>query len=57
MHAGETKIQTIIDNQRQYVIPLFQRPYSWESPHWACKRWPSSPNTTPSSCALRRRSE
>ena len=34
MHAGETKIQTIIDNQRQYVIPLFQRPYSWESPQW-----------------------
>jgi uncharacterized protein with ParB-like and HNH nuclease domain len=35
MHAGETKIQTILDNQRQYVIPLFQRPYSWESPQWA----------------------
>lgn len=34
MHAGETKIQTIIDSQRQYVIPLFQRPYSWESPQW-----------------------
>src|SRR5262245_10804452 len=35
MHAGETKVQTIIDSQRQYVIPLFQRPYSWESPQWA----------------------
>jgi uncharacterized protein with ParB-like and HNH nuclease domain len=35
MHAAETKIQTIIDSQRQYVIPLFQRPYSWESPQWA----------------------
>jgi hypothetical protein len=23
------------DGQRQYVVPLFQRPYSWESPHWA----------------------
>ncbi|HEY1378080.1 MAG TPA: DUF262 domain-containing protein [Gemmataceae bacterium] len=34
MHAGETKIQTIIDSQRQYVIPLFQRPYSWESAQW-----------------------
>jgi uncharacterized protein with ParB-like and HNH nuclease domain len=34
MHAGETKIQALIDNQRQYVIPLFQRPYSWESPQW-----------------------
>jgi uncharacterized protein with ParB-like and HNH nuclease domain len=34
MHAGETKIQAIIDSTRQYVIPLFQRPYSWESPQW-----------------------
>ena len=34
MHAGETKVQTIIDSARQYVIPLFQRPYSWESPQW-----------------------
>src|SRR4051812_16780252 len=34
MHAAETKIQTIIDSQRQYVIPLFQRPYSWESKQW-----------------------
>ncbi len=35
MQAGETKIQAIIDSTRQYVIPLFQRPYSWESPQWA----------------------
>src|SRR5436190_18318289 len=34
MHASETKIQPIIDSTRQYVIPLFQRPYSWESPQW-----------------------
>jgi uncharacterized protein with ParB-like and HNH nuclease domain len=34
MHASETKIQAIIDGQRQYVIPLFQRPYSWKSPQW-----------------------
>jgi uncharacterized protein with ParB-like and HNH nuclease domain len=34
MHAGETKIQAIIDGQRQYVIPLFQRPYSWKSAQW-----------------------
>jgi uncharacterized protein with ParB-like and HNH nuclease domain len=34
MHASETKIQTIIDSQRQYVIPLFQRPYSWDSRQW-----------------------
>jgi hypothetical protein len=35
MHAGETKIQVIIDSQRQFVVPLFQRPYSWETPQWA----------------------
>jgi uncharacterized protein with ParB-like and HNH nuclease domain len=35
MHAGETRIQTIIDCQRQYVVPLFQRPYSWKSPQWS----------------------
>src|SRR5262245_30181087 len=35
MHAGETKIQTLIDSARQYVIPLFQRPYSWEPPQWS----------------------
>jgi uncharacterized protein with ParB-like and HNH nuclease domain len=34
MHASETKIQTIIDSQRQYVIPLFQRPYCWKSSQW-----------------------
>src|SRR6516165_5846097 len=35
MHAGETKIQAIIDGQRQYVVPLFQRPYSWETTPWS----------------------
>jgi uncharacterized protein with ParB-like and HNH nuclease domain len=35
MHANEAKVQTIIDSVRQYVIPLFQRPYSWEEKHWA----------------------
>src|SRR5947209_5454339 len=35
MQAGETKIQALIDSARQYVIPLFQRPYSWVSPQWA----------------------
>lgn len=34
MQAGETKIQAIIDSTLQYIIPLFQRPYSWESPQW-----------------------
>ena len=35
MHAAQTKVQQIIDGERQYVIPLFQRPYSWETPQWA----------------------
>jgi hypothetical protein len=35
MHAAETKVQAILDSTRQYVVPLFQRPYSWESPQWA----------------------
>src|SRR5438045_536218 len=35
MHANETKIQSLIDSARQYVISLFQRPYSWETRDWA----------------------
>ncbi|MBV8397129.1 MAG: DUF262 domain-containing protein, partial [Acetobacteraceae bacterium] len=27
-------MQAIIDGQRQYVIPLFQRPYSWDTKQW-----------------------
>jgi hypothetical protein len=34
MHANETKVQAIIDGVRQYVVPLFQRPYSWKPKHW-----------------------
>jgi uncharacterized protein with ParB-like and HNH nuclease domain len=34
MQANETKVQSLFDNVRQYVIPLFQRPYSWEMKHW-----------------------
>jgi uncharacterized protein with ParB-like and HNH nuclease domain len=34
MQAKETKIQSLLDSTRQYVIPLFQRPYSWETKHW-----------------------
>src|SRR4051812_20255207 len=35
MQAGETRVQAIIDSTRQYVVPVFQRPYSWESAQWA----------------------
>lgn len=34
MQASKTKLQEIIDGEKQYVIPLFQRPYSWEKSQW-----------------------
>lgn len=34
MIASETKIQSIIEGTKQYVVPLFQRPYSWEKKEW-----------------------
>ncbi len=34
MHAKETRLQEIIEGTKQYVIPLFQRPYSWTSKEW-----------------------
>jgi hypothetical protein len=30
MQASETKLQQIIEGTKQYVVPLFQRPYSWK---------------------------
>ena len=29
MQAIETKFQAYIEGTKQYVVPLFQRPYSW----------------------------
>jgi uncharacterized protein with ParB-like and HNH nuclease domain len=34
MEANQTKLQTIIEGTRQFVIPLFQRPYSWQQKQW-----------------------
>jgi uncharacterized protein with ParB-like and HNH nuclease domain len=34
MHANQTDIQRILGGVQQYVIPLFQRPYSWETKQW-----------------------
>jgi uncharacterized protein with ParB-like and HNH nuclease domain len=34
MQASETKLQKIIEGTNQYVIPLFQRPYSWKKKEW-----------------------
>ncbi len=34
MQASETKLQKIIEGTQQYVIPLFQRTYSWQKLEW-----------------------
>jgi len=34
MTANETKLQNIIEGVKQFVVPLFQRPYTWELRHW-----------------------
>ena len=35
MKASETQFQPIIEGTKQYVVPLFQRPYSWTKKEWA----------------------
>lgn len=34
LQAKETKLQDIIEGTKQYVIPLFQRTYSWTTKEW-----------------------
>lgn len=34
MKASETKFQPIIEGTKQYVVPLFQRVYSWDKKEW-----------------------
>ena len=34
MKANEAKLQPLIEGQKQYLVPLFQRPYSWERRQW-----------------------
>ena len=34
MQASETKLQKIIEGTQQYVVPLFQRSYSWKKTEW-----------------------
>lgn len=34
MKANEAKLKALLDGQKQYVVPLFQRPYSWRRRHW-----------------------
>ncbi len=35
MHANQTDTQRILGGVQQYVIPLFQRPYSWGTKQWS----------------------
>jgi uncharacterized protein with ParB-like and HNH nuclease domain len=34
MKASETKLQLILEGTKQYVVPMFQRTYSWEKRDW-----------------------
>jgi uncharacterized protein with ParB-like and HNH nuclease domain len=34
MQANHTKLQPLIEGTRQYLVPLFQRPYSWDRAQW-----------------------
>src|SRR5437879_6300720 len=34
MKANETKLQSVIEGAKQYVVPLFQRKYSWDTKEW-----------------------
>jgi len=34
MKAHETILQPVLEGTKQYVIPLFQRPYSWKLDDW-----------------------
>jgi uncharacterized protein with ParB-like and HNH nuclease domain len=34
MKASETTLRNLLEGGKQFQIPLFQRPYSWEEKHW-----------------------
>lgn len=34
LKANETNLQEIIEGSKQYIIPMFQRTYSWEQKQW-----------------------
>ena len=34
MKASETNLQPVIEGTKQYVVPLFQRAYSWDTKQW-----------------------
>jgi len=34
MNANETKLQPFIEGTKQYLVPLYQRPYTWDITNW-----------------------
>ncbi|MGB8409121.1 MAG: DUF262 domain-containing protein [Gallionella sp.] len=34
MKANETKLQPFIEGTKQYLVPLYQRPYTWDDSYW-----------------------
>ena len=34
MRASETRLRALLEGQQHYMIPLFQRPYSWQRNDW-----------------------
>ncbi|MYJ74039.1 MAG: DUF262 domain-containing protein, partial [Gammaproteobacteria bacterium] len=34
MRAQETHLRVLLEGSKQYRIPLFQRPYSWQTEQW-----------------------
>ncbi len=34
MKASETRLQSLIEGTKQYIVPLFQRAYSWDKKEW-----------------------
>lgn len=34
MHTKKVKLSDILSSQRQHIIPVFQRPYSWTKKNW-----------------------
>jgi len=32
MQVGETNLKELIEGEKQFIVPLYQRPYSWETP-------------------------
>ncbi|MDO8262063.1 MAG: DUF262 domain-containing protein [Gallionella sp.] len=34
MNANETKLQPFIEGTKQYLVPLYQRPYTWDDTNW-----------------------